>query len=112
MFNSQKKSLEIDQQLDDLNSALRPDTLDLEKRIIAQALETQPNIINTHKSGRITSWLAVPIAACFALFSVFFLVPLKQELDNNANNAVVVFDELEMQEMWLMQDQLLFDTLN
>ena len=72
MFNSQKKSLEIDQQLDDLNTALRSDTLDLEKRIIAQTLETQPKIINTHKSRRIVSRLAFPIAACFALFSVFF----------------------------------------
>lgn len=114
MFSSQKNIKEIDQQLEQLNVAMKSDTSDLEKRIIAEALEMKPKVIKMHKPRRVSSWIGLPIAACFALFGMFFLAPIGQNSDEgtNSNLEVVAFDELELQEMWLVQDQLLFDSLN
>lgn len=111
MFNSQNDDSKIEQRLDQLTMTMKPNTLDLERRIISEALESKPKLLKVHQSPSFSSRLALPIAACFALVAVMFWLPSSENSPDSTAN-VVVFDELEIQEMWLVQDQLLFDDLN
>ena len=110
MFNSDEKIHDIDHQLEKLNKEITFDSKDLEIRIITEAKQNKSNVVGVYKPKSFYTWPVMPIAACLALLAVFFWLPVTQDLGNSSE--VVAFDELELQEMWLLQDQLLFDNLN
>lgn len=112
MFSLDRKFAVIEQQLDQLSIATQNDTVDLENRIIAEALQSKPNKPKLLKAGeprRFSIGLIFPIAACMALMAVVVWMPYQSA---PKTPEIVAFDELQLQEMWLLQDELLFDELN
>jgi len=113
MFNSDRKFAVIEQQLDQLSVATQNDTVDLENRIIAVALQSKPSkpkLLGVGEPRRFSIGLIFPIAACVVLTAVLVWMPNYQSAPETPE--VVAFDELQLQEMWLLQDELLFDELN
>ncbi len=100
-----KTETDLDQQLSQLKSVQKSDTRELEARILAKAEFQEPVTLKTRSSRR---WqLVAPFMAGLMLAGMYFMMPTNKPIQ--VSDKELALAQLEFDELWLMQDQLLLD---